>query len=64
MTSLEWPVNCLRTEGSSERVQTVKVPSDAPYASRSELIWPNFRTVTTHKKTSLTPRIKKKKRVD
>lgn len=27
-------------------MQTVKVPSAAPYASRSELLFPNFKTVT------------------
>lgn len=46
VTSFECPVNCLITEGGSETVQTVSVPSAAPYASKSELICPNFRTVT------------------
>lgn len=48
VTSLEWPFNSLRTEGGSDTVHTVKVPSDAPYASRSELMCPNFKTVTAH----------------
>lgn len=46
---MEWPCRCLRTDGGSETVHTVKVPSDAPYASRSELMCPNFKTVTVHK---------------
>ena len=37
------------TEGGSETKHTVKVPSDAPYASKSELMCPNFKTVTAHK---------------
>lgn len=46
VTSFECPANCLMTEGGSETVHTVKVPSAAPYASRLELACPNFRTVT------------------
>jgi hypothetical protein len=38
------------TEGGSVTVHTVKVPSDAPYASKSELMYPNFKTVTAYKK--------------
>ena len=49
VTSLEWPSNFLMTEGGSETKHTVKVPSDAPYASKSELMCPNFKTVTAHK---------------
>ncbi len=48
VTSLEWPFNSLMIEGGSDTVHTVKVPSDAPYASRSELMCPNFKTVTAH----------------
>lgn len=46
VTSFECPANCLITEGGSETVHTVKVPSAAPYASRLELACPNFRMVT------------------
>lgn len=46
VTSFECPINCLMTEGGMETLHTVKLPSDAPYASRSELICPNFITVT------------------
>lgn len=28
--SFEWPFNCLMTEGFSETLHTVRVPSDAP----------------------------------
>ena len=55
MTSFECPINWLITEGGSETVQTVKVPSDAPYASRSELMCPNFTTVTGNKTEGLVP---------
>lgn len=48
VTSFECPSNCLMTEGGSETVHTVKVPSDAPYATRSELMCPNFKTVTEY----------------
>lgn len=48
VTSFECPFNCLMIEGGSETVHTVKVPSDAPYASRSELMCPNFKTVTAY----------------
>ena len=37
------------TEGGSETKHTVKTPSDAPYASKSELMCPNFKTVTAYK---------------
>lgn len=55
VTSLEWPFNCLMIEGGSVTVHTVKVPSDAPYASRSELICPNFKTVTAIKLIGISP---------
>lgn len=55
VTSLEWPFNCVIIEGGSATVHTVKVPSDAPYASRSELICPNFKTVTAIKIIRLGP---------
>lgn len=49
MTSFECPINCLITEGGVETLQTVKLPSDAPYASMSELVCPNLITVTKRK---------------
>ena len=52
MISLECPVNFWRTDGGSETWQTVKLPSAAPYASRSELAWPNFNIVTAKSKIS------------
>lgn len=54
VTSFECPINCLITEGGIETLHTVKLPSEAPYASRSELMCPNFITVTTWKRKSHT----------
>lgn len=53
VTSFEWPTNCLTDEDGSETLHTVKVPSDAPNANRSELMWPNFTTITAELTISL-----------
>lgn len=50
VTSFECPTNCLITEGGIDTLHTVRLPSEAPYASRSELMCPNFITVTKWKK--------------
>lgn len=49
MTSLECPISCFVTVGGSETEHTVRDPSAAPYASKLELMCPNFNTVTVNK---------------